>query len=507
MKELTYEEDRISIKNMEDIADKIFDFKRKANIIHQNKYEYTISNDFKSISKITIICPIHGEFIQKINNHLSGKGCPKCGLLKRTSKLIGGCEKTFIEKANKKHNNFYNYNKINYKNPKTKICITCPIHGDFIQRPDSHLNGSGCKKCKSDKFKSQNTLSQTEFIDKAQRIHKDKYEYNNSIYLNTETPIDIICPIHGEFSQKPKNHLTGRGCKKCGSMQSKLENFIEDFLIKYNIKYTKNDRTIISPKELDFFIKNKNIAIECHGLYWHSEEKKKNKNFHLNKLNLCNQKNIKLIQIFEDEIVFKPKIVINRLKNVLGLIKYKIYARKCEVKEVSSDVCKKFLNKYHIQGSDKSSIKLGLYYNNRLVSIMTFAKSRISLGHKNNFWELVRFCSISNFTIVGGAGKLFNYFVKNYSNDNKIITFSDRRWSEGNFYEKIGFTYDHDSKPNYWYIKQNSVKRFHRFGFRKSKLITDGHPKNLTEKEITNSIGLYRIYDCGNKCYIFDNKI
>ncbi len=295
-------------------------------------------------------------------------------------------------------------------------------------------------------------------------------------------------------------------------VKSSIENTIENLLIQNNINYRKNDRSIIQPQEIDFYLPDRAIGIEVDGIYWHSEENGCLKNYHNDKTKKCEDKNIKLIHIFEDELKLKSKIVINRVKNILGLIKYKIYARKCEIKEIDGKLKNKFLNKYHLQGEDKSCTNLGLFYKTRLVSVMTFSKLRKALGQKNtkNHYELSRFCSINNFSIIGGASKLLNYFEKIYL-PKFIITYADRRWSMGNLYYKLGFNLDHISPPNYWYLINYFTKRVHRFNYRKNILkdkLKIFNP-NLSEWENMKTNGYDRIWDCGNlvfkKEYIYEN--
>ena len=257
--------------------------------------------------------------------------------------------------------------------------------------------------------------------------------------------------------------------------------------------------------EYDIFIKEKKIAIEYNGLYWHKEGKK-DKFYHLKKSQLAQQENIRLIQIFEDEYIFKKEIVVSRLKSLLGTPDRRIYARKCSVKEINSKEKDSFLNKNHIQGTDKSKVKLGLFFENELVSVMTFGHPRLALGSKKNnrqIWELVRFASTLNTQVVGGAGKLLKYFERNYKPD-EIFSYSDKRWSDGGLYKALGFEYSHTSRPNYWYFDEKEMKRYHRFNFRKDVLnekLEFFDPK-LTEIENMMINGYSRIWDCGNDKWI-----
>jgi hypothetical protein len=229
-------------------------------------------------------------------------------------------------------------------------------------------------------------------------------------------------------------------------------------------------------------------------VYWHNELYKP-KNYHLLKTNECNKNGISLIHIFEDEWLYKKEIVVSILLNKIKQINTNIYGRKCEIREISSKISKDFLNKNHIQGNVNSKVKIGLYYEGSLVSVMTFSKGRIIMGGKDDEWELNRFCNLLNHNVIGGASKLLKYFIKNYS-PKKIISYSDIRIFDGNMYNKLGFTKKSQSKPNYWYVVKDV--REHRFKYRKSILVKEGYNENLTEQQIMFNRKIYRIYDCGN---------
>ena len=277
-------------------------------------------------------------------------------------------------------------------------------------------------------------------------------------------------------------------------------NLTFEYVKKLDENIKNQDRTIIPPLELDIVSEKHKIAIEIDGLYWHSEiSGKKNKFYHSVKRKNTNNCGYKLIQIFEDEWIEKQKIVKSRLKNSFNQNKRKIYARKCIVKELPTEIKSKFLKKYHIQGNDRSNIHLGLFYKNRLVSVMTFNPYRIALGNsaKNNCYELTRFCSILNFSIIGGASKLLKYFEKNYK-PTEIISYADKRWSDGNLYNKLGFNLVGTTQPNYWYIVKNQRK--HRFAYRKSELqkLLKQYDNNLSEWDNMQLNGYDRIWDCGS---------
>ena len=286
-------------------------------------------------------------------------------------------------------------------------------------------------------------------------------------------------------------------CPKCFKNGKSIDEYkISQFLKLLNIQFKRNERSFLYPLELDIYIPEKKLAIEYDGLYWHSLLE--DKNYHLNKTKLCEEKGIQLIHIFENEWLTKQEIVKSRLKNLLGIYDKTIYARKCLIKEVDNDISIKFQDENHIQGSVNSKINLGLYFNDELVSLMTFSKPRFNKKYE---YELVRFCSKLNYHVIGAAGKLLKYFEKTYQ-PKSIVSYADRRWSIGNLYEKIGFTLVYKSKPNYWYFKNLKLENRLKFQKHKLKNILEKFDENLSEYENMKSNGYNRIYDCGNLVYI-----
>jgi hypothetical protein len=297
------------------------------------------------------------------------------------------------------------------------------------------------------------------------------------------------------YERHKRNHNHCLTCNPIGFKQrSSYEDEICDLLDSTNISYIQNYKLPNTKFEIDIFLPTQNIGIEFNGLYWHNELFK-DKEYHLNKTKLCDNFNIKLIHIFEDEWLYKRDIVKSILKNKLNIGEDKIYARKCIIKEVSTQETKNFLENNHIQGNVNSKVKLGLYYNNEMVSLMTFSKGRIIMGGKSNEWELNRFCNKINTTVIGSASKLLKKFINDYQ-PIKIVSYSDIRLFDGKMYETLKFKEISTSKPNYWYVIGDL--RHYRFSFNKKKLIKDGYDPNKTEQEIMLDRKIYRIYDCGN---------
>ena len=477
-------------------------FKERASLVHNGKYIYdkTDLNNRDENGKVVITCPIHGDFLQSPNNHLAGNGCQECAKINSKKPRISNDE--MIRRFRSVHGDKFIYDKtdVNHKDADGKVIITCRIHGDFKQDPHNHERGAGCPYCTGKLY------SKEDFKKSATLIHNGKYTYDKFEYVDSHVKGIVTCPIHGDFLVTPCNHIHNRsGCPKCVSPVSRWENEVCDFLDEIGIEYEQSNRKILNGKEIDILIPKFNIGIECDGVRWHSEEYK-NKMFHLEKTNECEDKGIRLIHIFEDEWAHKSEIWKSMLKNMFGLTDNKIYARKCDIRMVSSSDARVFLDNNHIQGFSNGVYAYGLYYNNELVSLMTFGRQRINLGGKKEegYYELVRFCNKLNTNVIGGASKLFKAFVKEFS-PKEIVSYSDKRWSSGRLYNVLGFKHVHDSCPNYYYVRNGL--RENRFKYRKDRLIAEGFDKNKTEHEIMLERGIFRIYDCGCRTHLWKQDI
>ena len=278
--------------------------------------------------------------------------------------------------------------------------------------------------------------------------------------------------------------------------KSIAEKEIREYINQF-YKTDNNNRQYLNGKEIDIYISKLNIGIEFNGNYYHNEYSKEKK-YHQNKSLLAEEKGIFIYHIFEYEWYTKKNLIINQLNNLLKINSQKIGARQCIIKEVNNNEKSVFLNNNHLQGNDSSSIKLGLYYNNELVSIMTFCKPRFNKKYE---WELSRFCCKSNCSVIGGASKLFKYFIDNYK-PKSIISYSNIAHTKGNLYSTLGFNLESISEPNYVWC--NGHETLSRYKCQKHKLLEQGYTGN-SEVEIMHKRGYYRIYDCGNKVWIFNN--
>lgn len=471
-------------------------FIRKAITVHGDRYDYSLVDYKNSKTKITILCKSHGPFYQIPDSHInSGQGCPSCGNEnKGKNKKINAHD--FIEKCLKKHNSKYDYSLCVYRNMHSKIIVICPQHGEFEQKAQHHVNGSGCPHCAIKVRSDMRRSNILDFIEKSRDIHEDRYNYQESIYNGNKLPLTIQCPTHGNFKQKPNDHLDGHGCRYCALINSKIEANIEAFFKDQNFRVITNDRTILKPKELDIFVPELNIAIEYCGLYWHSEKFKSN-SYHVKKWKQCKDQGIQLITIFEDEWIDRKDIVLSVLQNFI-YNPILCYARECEIKNIDYEIAASFLNENHLQGKITASIHLGAFLNDKLVGVMCFSSPKRQSSYE---WELVRFCTLINYRIPGLASKFNSYFIKTYD-PSTIVSFSDNRWFSGKAYNELGFSLNGFVNPTYYYYSnKKGIKRFNKSRFRKSSISQPGDIR--TEKEIMHEAGFLRIYDCGKMRWVW----
>ena len=253
-------------------------FIKTSKLKHGDMYDYTKVNYENNLKEVIIICKTHGEFLQLPKTHKRGNGCNKCGL-ERTKNAKTSNTYDFIQKAIQIHDNKYDYSKVVYKKAIDKVIIICKTHGEFLQIPNSHLDGLGCNKCGLERTKNAQTSNSYDFIQKAIIIHKEKYDYSKVEYINCKTNITIICKTHGEFLQIPSNHLNGKGCKECGKLEGRLkrsnttENFIKNAIEIHGNKFDYS--------KVEYINCNTNIIIICkeHGEFEQTPSVHLNSNF------------------------------------------------------------------------------------------------------------------------------------------------------------------------------------------------------------------------------------
>lgn len=312
-------------------------------------------------------------------------------------------------------------------------------------------------------------------------IHLWDYEFNQ----------DNLVQKKLELLLKPKEIIYARKTAVKRSIEKEIKHWASLFYrIETNVKIPNTNL------EIDIFIPELNIGIEVNGNYWHSELKR-DRLYHKKKSEEAAKNGIFIYHIFEYEWTAKCEQIKAQLKNLLGKNDTKIYARKCDVRLINNVAKQRFLDENHLQGNDSSSVKLGLFYEDELVSVMTFCKPRFNKKYE---WELSRFCSDWGCNVVGGASKLFNYFIKHYE-PKSVISYSNNAHTRGELYEKLGFKLISESNPDYVWFKNGKIVP--RYQAQKHRLLKQGLQGN-SESEIMHELGYYRIYDCGNKVWVYE---
>lgn len=290
--------------------------------------------------------------------------------------------------------------------------------------------------------------------------------------------------------------------------KSSYETAIADYLRDIGIDDLEiGNRSLIKPYEVDILIPRLKLGIEFCGLYWHRDVHLDDRNYHRRKVERMDEQGYRLITIFEDEWLSSCDIVKSRLRHACGLSEKGVGARKCDVRLIEANEAKAFLDSHHIQGGGVYGfVNYGAFHDNQLVAVMTFSKARAALGRrKEGPPELLRFATDGK-SYPGLASRLLKAFIRDYDPD-EIISYADRRWSQGHVYRELGFGFDRHTDVNYWYLDFNKVRRYHRFLFRKDKIalmVENGGAKS--EADIMKELGYGRIYDCGSMRFTWNKK-
>lgn len=325
-------------------------------------------------------------------------------------------------------------------------------------------------------------------------------------YTTNQELCDWTCQTGHAFSMRPANVTQDQWCPQCifADGMSRPHKEIETFLREMcpDLPYLINDRKVIGPKELDIWIPSKKVAIEYCGLHYHGELKtgSRAKKRHVAKNELCEAQGIRLITIFADEWEYRRPQVEGYLRAILGAKGEKLPARKLIVTKGDKKEVKKFCQDFHIQGAGAGESFCLRDNDGRLIAAAVFSlKSR-----KGNVWTLDRYCVRPNCNVSGGCGRLLKAFC-DYYQPRKIVSFSDKRWSQGRLYEALGFYLAKTIPVDYSYFKKGTLgPRIHKFNCRRKKLISMGADPGLTEWPMAKSVGFDRIWDCGKDRWELD---
>ena len=502
-----YEDDKVAMARYKEICSITSFFDKEVKI---STRIYAILNGQMALIK----CAVCGEDIKPNNKGQQRPFCSGCcasrfnGIRRKVeqnclSKYGGStpsCSDQVIDKM--KDTCLYRYGEDNYG--KTLDCL------EKIKGTNQHKYGVNWSwEIEDVKYKVNSKLKDT--IDKANKTFIDRYGGRDKIlqrenleplrdpswlkYTYDEYGVEYICSLLNTTYKTVYTYLHRYNIEldemsSISHDEKNLANFIKEII---DVKV--NSRNIIPPYELDIYIPEANIAIEYNGVYWHLEGQGKDKKYHLNKTLLCASKDIQLFHIFSSDDLDIWKCVI---QNMLGQSQ-SLYARQTMIGEISSKEAKIFCDQNHLQGGIGSKYNYGLFYEGVLVSVMTFTKARFSKAD----YELLRFCTLRGYRVIGGAGKLLKRFKREHHGS--IISYANMRWSNGKLYDALSFKLLHMSSPNYFYTK-DSIKLYSRNKFQKHKLskLLDNFYPDLTEVENMKLNGWDRIWDCGNLVYLLE---
>lgn len=447
---------------------------------------YVLLSDYKrSSEKIKTLCPQGHTWYVRWNDWQQGHRC-------------GYCSKRYSIDTEKVRNELQSkgFHLIGeYVNANIPIEARCPNGHITKFRWHRWIKKPTCTECgrrpsiTSEKVKTN--------------LKIEGYRLLTDNYINAQQHLKVKCPKGHYYEVTWTNWQQGHRCPICMSGRISVA---EDNLASFFefLQPERNNRKVLEGKELDIYFPDKKVAVEYCGLYWHCDgapSESITPQYHRNKMDECLEKGIRLITIFEDEWVNHKEICLSRIKNALGVSKYRIYARHCEVREIDKQIAKEFLDRTHLQGYGACQKAFGLYYEERLVQVATFGlPTRYHTTKGVKTLELKRLASEPEHIIVGGAGKLFKAGLT-YAREQKfakVKSYCDMRWGTGILYERLGFKLTHETKYTIHYT-DGKQKRY-----RNQTLATNKKKENTTEKDKASQKRLYKIYDCGHQTWEYE---
>lgn len=468
------------------------DFVRAARAVHGDKYDYSKVVYETSHTKVEIVCPKHGGFLQVPNSHLNGSGCPKCGVAHRASKLRS-MKAEFVDKARAVHGDKYDYSAVDYYRALTKVEIVCPTHGSFLQTPASHLSGYGCVKCGLDRTIASKRIDTDAFISRVQDVHGDRYDYTKTGFTHSKSKLVVTCKVHGDFVQMANDHQQGKGCPKCATSASQPELDIISIIEAAGYKAEHRYRPAwMQGKELDIYVPALKLAIEYCGSHVHNVDRNvfgaepKHKQYHYDKWKACRDNGVTLITVYDFLWETNRDKIERMLKHKLQKADRRVYARNCEVVELDRATCWDFVKTNHIEGTGVwkySCTYKGLTYKGELVAVMVEQDK-----------DIKRSCTLSGTAVVGGVSKLFKQFPKGTT----MMTTNDTG-SSGDYGIRIKkFTL------RYWWVNLRTHEAFTRRACQKHTLESKfGVPVgDMTEVQYMTAQGYVRVFDSGLSYFV-----
>lgn len=480
---------------------------RRIHEVHGSRYTFPRWGEeyAKVTSHVTAVCSKHGPFRIKPVKLYGGQGCRLCGRDSTKSAQLDGLD-VFVKKAREVHGDRYSYSSAVYVNATTPLEVVCREHGPFQVRPNNHVNAkSGCPRCAIESRGRAKMVPFSEFVERSTEVHGLTYSYHEDGYSGVNGDVQVSCPTHGTFTQRGSDHIGGHGCGRCSSFYNHLrwstgslgQQGVAEFVQSLGLDVEQNVQVPGAKTELDIYVPSCNLAIEYHGVYFHSS-KFKRRSYHKKKMTDCRAAGIRLIQIFSDEWANREEAVKLVLANALKVSPRGKGARSFTLAEVDTGVANAVYQEMHILGeTNRDCTHMALMDGGEPVAVMSFS-SQMSRGSTGADVELVRFCNPGNVT--GAASRLFRGYVLSHPGVMSVLSFSDNRWYTGESYRTLGFTLDKELPPDYSYAGPKGIVRINKAVMQKERLakrLGDAFDPNLSERENCERAGFYQVFDAG----------
>lgn len=440
-----------------------------------------------SKSKIPIWCKVHQHFFTQLaaNHRTLGQGCPDCGKQAYKDKRK---DQNPVSRFREKHGDLYDYSRVDYVNNSTPVEIICNAHGSFMQKPLRHLAGDGCPKCWRNRklaFAKDRTAEYVKtYAERAGKVHNGKYAIVK-LPENSHDTVELYCPKHGNFAQTAHVHLLGHGCPICGKVTSQAQLDVATFVEGLGCTIEHENSKVLGGLHIDIWVPDKQVGIEYHGSYWHTERRVGRK--HREKWERAEKAGVRLIQMFDFEWLERRSAVENRLKALLGA-SATYNARECELRGVSRKEAKAFFTETHTQGwAPRERVAYGLFFQGEMIACASFGDSRFAKAD----WELLRFASTGR--VRGGFSRLFSAFLAAHR-PGTLVSYCDLRWGDGRMYAANGFMLDGVTVPDYWYV--NREERVSRFAAQR-------RPAHQTEREWAEEHGYEKVLGVGHQRWLW----
>lgn len=477
---------------------------KRFSVVHGDLYDYSKVDISGATNKATITCRKHGDFAQTPSMHAEGRGCPKCAN-EQNGLRFRHTMASIIARFKETHGDRYDYSAVDCDMATSNVTIICKSHGPFEQHVSDHINGCGCPKCYAATVRPRSKRPWGEIYKDFVRMHGAKYEYDIESYTHAKGKLRIICPEHGPFMQTASDHANGCGCPMCIDLTNPKPNrelaaFIEDL----GFEVTREAKVFGDRRAADIVVPSRKVLIEHNGAWWHSEKYRLDARTHLfTRVRDARYLGFRTLFFFDDEWRTRKAQCKTMIRNALGLTE-KLNARQCQFELLDGGTieAKAFMEHNHIQGATPCSLYAVLRYECNIVMAASFGTLRSNRCNTDESkWELSRMASCKN--VRGGASKIMSNLLRVRDDIRDITTYYDHRlFNGGAVYAAMGFKPVKTYGPDYTYVNWN--KRYHKSQFQKANIqkkfgidMTTG----ITESDAMNSVGYFRVWDCGKTRY------